>query len=58
VAEGSKLGRPKIAPEVEERIREALAVPGRPGVREIAKQFGVAAGTVQRISRPFESNAA
>jgi hypothetical protein len=25
---------------------------GRPGVREIAKQFGVAPGTVQRISNP------
>ena len=26
---------------------------GRPGVRVIAKQFGVNPGTVQRISRPF-----
>ena len=34
-------------------IREALATPGRPGVRVIAKQFGVDPGTVQRISRPF-----
>ena len=32
--------------------------PGRPGVREIAKQFGVATNTVQRISRPFEVSAA
>jgi hypothetical protein len=36
------------------RIREALAAPGRPGVRIIAKQFGVDPGTVQRISRPFD----
>ena len=34
--------------------REALATPGRPGVRVIAKQFGVDPGTVQRISRPFD----
>jgi DNA-binding transcriptional regulator YhcF (GntR family) len=33
-----------------------LAIPGRPGVRVIAKQFGVNAGTVQRISRPFEQD--
>jgi signal transduction histidine kinase len=26
---------------------------GRPGVRVIAKRFGVDPGTVQRISRPF-----
>jgi predicted site-specific integrase-resolvase len=38
-------------------IREALATPGRPGVRVIAKQFGVNPGTVQRISRPFEQDA-
>ena len=39
---------------LEKRIREALATPGRPGVRVIAKQFGVDPGTVQRISRPFD----
>jgi hypothetical protein len=47
------LGRPPIAPALEKRVREALATPGRPGVRVIAKQFGVDPGTVQRISRPF-----
>jgi DNA invertase Pin-like site-specific DNA recombinase len=51
--EGKRLGRPPI----EKRIREALATPGRPGVRVIAKQFGVNPGTVQRISRPFEQGA-
>ena len=51
-SEGKQLGRPRIAPEMEERIRKALATPGRPGVRVIAKQFGVDPGTVQRI-RPF-----
>jgi DNA invertase Pin-like site-specific DNA recombinase len=51
--EGKRLGRPPIAPALEKRIREALAAPGRPGVRVIAKRFGVDPGTVQRISRPF-----
>jgi DNA invertase Pin-like site-specific DNA recombinase len=58
VSEGKQLGRPRIAPELEERIRKALATPGRPGVREIAKRFNVALNTVQRISRPFDVNAA
>jgi hypothetical protein len=35
-----------------ERLRKALATPGRPGVRKIAERFGVDPGTVQRISRP------
>ncbi len=52
-SEGKRLGRPPIALALEKRIREALATPGRPGVRVIAKQFGVDPGTVQRISRPF-----
>src|SRR5262245_29471304 len=52
-SEGKRLGRPPIAPALEKRIREALAPPGRPGVRVIAKGFGVDPGTVQRISRPF-----
>jgi hypothetical protein len=51
-SEGKRLGRPRIAPELEERIRKALATPGRPGVRQIAERFGVDPGTVQRISRP------
>ena len=57
-SEGKRLGRPRIAPELEERIKKALATPGRPGVRKIAKQFGVDPGTVQRISRPFEARVA
>jgi hypothetical protein len=40
-------------PHSSKRIRAAQAKPGRPGVRKIAEQFGVNAGTVQRISRPF-----
>jgi hypothetical protein len=54
----SASGGPPISPALEKRIREALAAPGRPGVRVIAKQFGVDPGTVQRISRPFEASAA
>src|SRR5262249_30901612 len=29
-SEGKRLGRPRIAPALEERIRKALAIPGRP----------------------------
>jgi hypothetical protein len=31
-----RLGRPRIAPELEGRIRKALAIPGRSSVRKIA----------------------
>jgi hypothetical protein len=58
VDEGKQLGRPRLDPEVEQAIRKALNEPGRPGVRVIAERFGVAPGTVQRISRPFEVGAA
>jgi DNA invertase Pin-like site-specific DNA recombinase len=57
VADGTKLGRPKIDPTLEKRIQDALRKPDRPGVRVIAEQFGVAVNTVQRISRPFEVRA-
>jgi DNA invertase Pin-like site-specific DNA recombinase len=52
-SEGKRLGRPTIPQAKEDAIRAALSQPGRPGVRTIAKQFGVNASTVQRISRPF-----
>ena len=57
-SEGKRLGRPTIPQEKEDAIRAALSQPGRPGVRVIAKQFGVDPSTVQRISRPFEGEAA
>ena len=57
VDERKTLGRPRLDADLEARIRKALNAPGRPGVREIAKQIGVAPGTVQRISRPFEASA-
>jgi DNA invertase Pin-like site-specific DNA recombinase len=59
VSEGKQLGRPRIAPELEERIRKALNAPGRiEGVRKIAVRFGVDPSTVQRISGPFEQASA
>jgi len=33
------------------KLREALATPGRPGIRVIAKQFGVSPMTVQNLAR-------
>ena len=57
VSEGKQLGRPRIAPELEERIRKAQAGSDRPSVRALAKRFGVAVNTVQRISRPFGASA-
>src|SRR6187397_1931214 len=53
-SEGKRLGRPQIAAELEKRIREALATPGRPGIRVIAERFAVNPSTVQRVSRPFD----
>jgi DNA invertase Pin-like site-specific DNA recombinase len=53
--EGKQLGRPRIAPDLEERILAALKAPGRTeGVRKIAARFGVNPSTVQRIGRPFD----
>ena len=49
-AGGKHCGRPFIDPQLEGRIRDALAAPGRPGLHKIAKQFGVGTGTVQRIA--------
>jgi DNA invertase Pin-like site-specific DNA recombinase len=58
--EGKRLGRPRIAPELEKRILAALSERKRTGegVRGIAKRFGVDPSTVQRISRPFDHVAA
>jgi DNA invertase Pin-like site-specific DNA recombinase len=48
--EGKHCGRPRTAPELEERIRAALATPNRPGFHTLAAQFGVATGTIQRLA--------
>jgi DNA invertase Pin-like site-specific DNA recombinase len=50
--EGKQLGRPRIAPKLEASVRAALSQGG--SVRKVAERFGISAGTVQRISRPFE----
>jgi DNA invertase Pin-like site-specific DNA recombinase len=58
--EGKRLGRPRIAPELETRVLAALNERKHTGegVRGIAKRFGVDPSTVQRISRPFDCVAA
>ena len=53
VDEGKQLGRPRLDADLEARIKEALNEPGRPGVREIAKQFGVAPGHGAKDFAPF-----
>src|SRR5467141_2079994 len=49
--EGKRLGRPRIADKLAERIRAALA--GGMSVRKTAAKFEVNPSTVQRIARPF-----
>ena len=53
--EGKQLGQPRVAPDLEKRILDALNARKDTGdsVRKIAARFGVAASTVQTISRPF-----
>ncbi len=53
--EGKRLGRPRIPPELEERILEALKArkATSDSVRKIAARFGLDPSTVQRISGPF-----
>jgi DNA invertase Pin-like site-specific DNA recombinase len=46
-AQGKRLGRPRVARDVEERIRRELAKGS--GIRAAAKKVGVGVGTVQRI---------
>jgi DNA invertase Pin-like site-specific DNA recombinase len=54
-SEGRTLGRPRIADETERAIQHALKAKGRPGVRQIAADFGVSPGTVQKISAALSS---
>ena len=46
--EGKTLGRPKIDPDTERKIKTALAK-GDDGMLKIAARYGVGSGTVQRI---------
>lgn len=48
-AEGKTLGRPTIAADTEAAIAKELKRNGAPGIRKLARQFGVGTGTVQRI---------
>jgi DNA invertase Pin-like site-specific DNA recombinase len=54
-SEGKTLGRPRIADETERAIQRALKAKDRPGVRQIATDFGVSPGTVQKISVALSS---
>ena len=45
---GKTLGRPKVDPEVEEAIREALNRKDK-GIRKIAREMGVGVSVVQRV---------
>jgi DNA invertase Pin-like site-specific DNA recombinase len=60
VSEGKTLGRPRLAPDVEQRISAALKARNDTGdsVRKIAARFGIDPSTVQRIARPFADAAA
>ena len=46
-AQGKRLGRPRVSPEVEQRIQRELGK-GR-GIRAVARKLGVGVGTVQRV---------
>jgi DNA invertase Pin-like site-specific DNA recombinase len=49
-AAGKHVGRPPLAPELAKRLKAALAEPGRPGIRVLAKRFGVNPSTVQKLA--------
>jgi DNA invertase Pin-like site-specific DNA recombinase len=48
VAQGVKLGRPKIHSATEQQVRKQLA---KGGILKVAKSLGLGTGTVQRIAR-------
>ena len=47
--QGKKLGRPKVAPKVEDAIRRHLSAGS--GILKVAALVGVGSGTVQRVKR-------
>jgi hypothetical protein len=57
VSEGKKLGRPRIAVDMEARIPAVLKT-RKDSVRTSAARFGIDPSTVQRISRPFDASTA
>jgi DNA invertase Pin-like site-specific DNA recombinase len=55
-AQGRKLGRPKVAAEVEASIRAALG--GGKGIGSTAREIGVGVGTVHRVRKTMDEEAA
>src|ERR1700750_3486233 len=53
VAQGTKLGRPKVDETLERKVRKQLAE--GMGILQVAKAHGLGTGTVQRISREFHA---
>jgi DNA invertase Pin-like site-specific DNA recombinase len=49
IADGRKLGRPKVPKEIEENIR--LARSGGMGMRKVARTLGVGVSVIQRLER-------
>ena len=47
--EGKRLGRPKVAPKVEDAIRSHLRAGN--GILKVARLVGCGSGTVQRVKR-------
>ena len=59
IAQGKRLGRPKVSAALEKRIQTQLRA-GK-GILKVAREIGVGTGTVQRIARelgPFDAVAA
>jgi DNA invertase Pin-like site-specific DNA recombinase len=52
VAQGVKLGRPKIDSATERKVRKQLA--NGIGILRVARSLGLGTGTVQRISKEIE----
>ena len=55
VAQGVKLGRPKIDSATERKVRKQLAK--GVGILKVAKSLGIGTGTVQRISKERATSA-
>jgi DNA invertase Pin-like site-specific DNA recombinase len=52
VAQGKQLGRPRIDPAIEKRIRAQLRL--SKGILKVARECGVGSGTVQRVKQEME----
>ncbi len=56
IAQGKRLGRPAIEPEVERKVVRALRK-GH-GILKVARSLGLGTGTVHRIKREMVASAA